>query len=128
MPPEINFYNPRSVILFVCILQGIIFAVLLTIRGLRRSDRSDFWLAMLLLAMCTSLITHFIGFANVYDNNQFLTYFPFELTFIHAPIIYLYVKTLTDRDRQLSRRDIGLFLPALIHWVFYFVLFLQDLE
>jgi len=31
--------------------------------------------------LCSSLITPFIGFANVYDRNQWLTYFPFGITY-----------------------------------------------
>ena len=128
MPPEINFYNPRSLILFICILQGVIFAVLLFSRSRKERDISDFWLGLLLLVMCTSLITHFIGFANVYDNNQFLTYFPFELVFAHAPTVYLYVLSLTDSDRELTPRDLLFFVPTALHFVYRFALFLQSME
>ncbi len=78
MPSEINFFNPRSLIVFIAILQGVIFAALLLFRSFKHSKKADFWLAMLLLVMCSSLITPFIGFANVYDFNQWLTYFPFN--------------------------------------------------
>jgi len=128
MTPEINFYNPRSLILFVCLLQGVIFGVLLAIRAIRQKTRSDYWLAGLILAMCSGLITHFIGFANVYDNNQWLTFFPFELVFAHAPLLYLYVVFLTDSDRRVRSTDLVLFLPAVVYWVFYFVLYLQSPE
>lgn len=78
--------------------------------------------------MCSSLITHFIGFANVYDNNQWLTYFPFELTFALAPVIYLYVQTLTNAKRKFQSKDLLLFVPAIIYWTFYFILFMQSME
>lgn len=128
MPPEIDFYNPRSIILFVCILQGAIFAGLLFVRFLRQKTISDFWLGILLLVMCSSLITHLIGFANVYDNNQWLTYFPFEIIFALAPVIYLYVQTLTDSTRRFQFKDILLFVPAAIYWVLSFMLFSQSME
>lgn len=128
MPPEINFYNPRSIILFFCLLQGTIFAGLLFVRSFRKKTLSDFWLGVLLLVMCSGLITHFIGFANVYDNNQWLTYFPFELVFAHAPVIYLYVQTLTNEERSFRAKDMLLFLPTAVYWTYFFGLFLQDLE
>lgn len=128
MLPEINFYNPRSLILFVCILQGVIFACLLFVRSFRQKKMSDLWLGGLLLVMCSSLITHFIGFANVYDNNQWLTYFPFQIVFAHAPIIYLYVKTLTNEKRGFQNKDLLLFIPAIICWAYFFILFLQTMD
>lgn len=78
--------------------------------------------------MCSSLIIHFIGFANVYDNNQWLTYFPFEITFALAPLIYLYVQSLTYGNRRFRAKDLFLFIPALIYWVSFFLLFLQSME
>jgi AraC-like DNA-binding protein len=128
MPPEINFYNPRSLLLFVCILQGIIFAGLLFVRSFRKKTLSDLWLGILLLVMCSSLVTHLIGFANVYDNNQWLTYFPFEIVFALAPTIYLYVKQLTNAKRKFKAKDLLLFVPALIYWIYFFILFMQSME
>lgn len=128
MPPEINFYNPRSIILFICLLQGGIFACLLFARSLRKKNLSDFWLGVLLIVMCSSLITHFIGFANVYDNNQWLSFFPFQIVFAHAPVIYLYIKTLTNENRKFQSKDLLFFIPAAVCWIYFFILFLQSME
>jgi AraC-like DNA-binding protein len=78
--------------------------------------------------MCSGLISHFIGFANVYDNNQWLTFFPFTFVFAHAPVIYLYVQTLTNEKRKIKFKDFLLFSPAIVYWTFYFILFLQSME
>lgn len=126
MPSEINFYNPRSIVLFVSLLQGVVFAVLLGYRGVTKRVVSDIWLGLLLVVMCSGLITHFIGFANVYDNNQWLTFFPFELVFLHAPLIYLYVIALTDSTRRFRSTHLFLFVPATLNWIYFFVLFLQS--
>ena len=128
MPPEINFYNLRSIILFICILQGAIFAGLLFVRSFKKKTLSDCWLGVLLIVMCSSLITHFIGFANVYDNNQWLTYFPFEIAFALAPVIYLYVKTLTNSTRKFETKDVIIFIPTLIYLTFFLILFSQSME
>ncbi|HEX8636436.1 MAG TPA: hypothetical protein VF692_00125, partial [Pyrinomonadaceae bacterium] len=85
---QVDFYNPRSVITFVCLLQGLIFAGLLVARGFRRKSRADLWLAALLVSLCASLITPLIGFAGVYDANQWLTYFPFGVAYAYGVCVY----------------------------------------
>ena len=67
---ELDFFNPRSLVVFIGILQGTIFAALLLIRYFKLKKSADCWLAALLLLLCSSLITPFIGFANVYDRNH----------------------------------------------------------
>lgn len=101
---------------------------MLFIRRYRKNSLSDLWLGILLLVMCSSLIIHFIGFANVYDNNQWLTFFPFEITFAHAPVIYLYVQHLTNDNRRFCAKDLLFFIPAFICWTYFFILFWQNLE
>lgn len=125
---QIDFYNPRSIILFFCILQGLIFAALLTRRGFRKKKRADFWLAVLLILLCLSLVTPFIGFANVYDLNQWLTYFPFTFSYTYGVCIYFYVLSLTDSRRKFKPKDLLLFVPAILYLIFRFTLFAQNLE
>lgn len=125
---QIDFYNPRSIVLFICILQGLVFAALLVRRGLRKKAGADFWLAALLLALCLNLITPLIGFANVYDLNQWLTYFPFGVAYTYGVCVYLYTVSLTDARRGFSLRDLVFFIPSVIYLIFRLVLFSQSLE
>ncbi len=89
---EIDFFNSRSLIVFICILQGVIFAGLLLFRRFKSGKKADFWLAVLLLVICSSLITPFIGFANVYDLNQWLTFFPFNIAYASGVCIWFYLQ------------------------------------
>jgi hypothetical protein len=89
---------------------------------------ADFWLALLLVFLCSSLITPFIGFANVYDRNQWLTYFPFNNPYVYGVLIYFYVLSLTDSKHRFVQRDWLLFIPALVFLVFRLALFAQNLE
>lgn len=125
---EINFFNPRSVIIFVCLLQGVIFAALLLRRGRRNKSRPDFWLAALLLLLCASLITPFIGFAQVYNSNQWLTYFPFHIAYGLGVAVYFYVLSLTNSQRRFERKDLLLFVPSALYVGFRLLLFAQSLE
>ena len=128
MAVQIDFYNPRSIILFICILQALIFAGLLVARGRRQKARADFWLAALLVLLCSNLLTPLIGFASVYDLNQWLTYFPFGIAYGYGVCVYFYVLSLTDARRRFVRRDLYLFVPAAVYLIFRFVLFAQNLE
>ena len=125
---EIDFYNPRSAILFVCILQGVVFSALLFRRGLKQRTQADLWLGLLLVFFCASLITPFIGFANIYDRNQWLTYFPFGNAYIYGVLIYLYVRSLTDSAHRFKNRELLFFVPAAVYLIFRLVLFAQNLE
>ena len=124
----LDFFNPRSIILFVCILQGAIFAALLLIRRFKQKTAADFWLAALLVLLCSSLITPLIGFANVYDRNQWLTFFPFGIAYGYSVCIWFYVLTLTNARRKFESKDWFFFAPSIIYLIFRFYLFAQNLE
>lgn len=125
---ELDFFNPRSIICFIAILQGAIFAALLIFRFFKHKKTADFWLAILLFLLCASLITPFIGFANVYDRNQWLTYFPFSISYSYGVCIWFYVANLTNSKRGFSRRDLLFFIPSAIYVAFRLILFAQTLE
>ncbi len=128
---QIDFLNQRSIVLFIGILQGLIFAVLLIVRSFQKKNQSDFWLAALLILLCFSTVSDFIGFAGVYDvfkNIKDLTFFPFDNPFAYGVLIYLYVQTLTDNKRRLMRRDWVLFIPAIVFYVYQFWAFAQSMD
>lgn len=127
MPP-IDFLNFRSIAVFICILQGIIFAGLLIVRGVRLGTKADIWLAVLLLVLSSSLVTPFIGFANVYDNNQWLTYFPFSIAYSYGVLVWLYTTNLTDARRKFTIRELLLFLPTASYLTFRLFLFSHTVE
>ncbi len=125
---QIDFFNPRSIICFVAILQGLIFAGMLVLRFFKNRQKADLWLAILLLVLCSALMTPFIGFANVYDLNQWLTYFPFAIAYSYGFLVWFYTLHLTDSKRGFTRRDLLPFVPTIIYLAFRFFLFGHDLE
>jgi AraC-like DNA-binding protein len=125
---QIDFFNPRSIICFIAILQGAVFAVLLLNRGVRRQSKADLWLALLLLLLCSALVTPLIGFANVYDFNQWLTYFPFSVAYSYGVCVWFYTLNLTDSKRKFQPEDWLFFLPAFFYLAIRFFLFAQTLE
>ena len=125
---DIDFLNFRSILVFICILQGLIFAGLLSIRGLRQRSRADLWLAVLIVLLCSSLITPLIGFANVYDNNQWLTYFPFSIAYSYGLCVWFYTVNLTDSRHRMTRRDLLLFVPTIVYLMYRLFLFSHSVE
>jgi AraC-like DNA-binding protein len=125
---ELDFFNPRSIICFIAILQGAIFAALLVFRFFKHKKTADFWLAVLLVLLCSSLITPLIGFANVYDRNQWLTYFPFSIAYSYGVCVWFYVANLTNSKLGFSRRDLLFFIPSAIYVAFRLILFAQTTE
>lgn len=125
---QVDFFNPRSIVCLIAILQGLLFAGLLIARGLRKKNKADFWLAGLLLVLCSALVTPFIGFANVYDLNQWLTYFPFSIAYSYGALVWFYTLNLTDARRRFAAKDLLFFLPTILYLAFRFFLFAQTLE
>lgn len=120
---QIDFLNYRSILVFICILQGVVFAGLLIRRWFAKRSNADLWLALLLLLLSSSLITPFIGFANVYDLNQWLTYFPFSILYSYGVCVWFYTRHLTDSQRKFSFRDLLFFIPTAIYLGYRFFLF-----
>ncbi len=125
---QIDFLNPRSILCLIAILQGLVFAVMLAYRFAKKRQVADLYLAALLIVLCLSLVTPFIGFANVYDLNQWLTYFPFAIVYSYGILIWLYTVHLTDSKRRPSASDALLFLPSAAYVLFRLFLFAHDLE
>ncbi len=125
---QIDFLNFRSILVFICILQGSVFAGLLIARGVRQRAKADLWLALLIGLLCSSLITPFIGFANVYDNNQWLTYFPFSIAYSYGVCVWFYTVNLTDSRHRFGWRDLLLFVPTLVYLSYRLFLFSHSVE
>ena len=123
---EYDFLNIRSILIFICILQGLIFAGLLVNRGLKQKTKADLWLALLLVVLSSSLITPFIGFANVYDLNQWLTYFPFSINYLPPVLVWFYVLSLTNSHWKLTRKDLLYLVPTAVYLGFRFTIFFQS--
>lgn len=123
---EYDFLNIRSILIFICILQGLIFAGLLVNRGIKQKTKADLWLALLLVVLSSSLITPLIGFANVYDLNQWLTYFPFSINYLPPVLVWFYILSLTNSQWKLTRKDLLYLIPTAVYLIFRFTIFFQS--
>lgn len=90
-------FNRWSLPLLILVLQGLIFAILLFSRYLKKRNLSDLFLALIMFLTCYSQICYTFGFMGWY--NEFRTtkinYFLINIALALAPLIYLYVKSIT---------------------------------
>jgi AraC-like DNA-binding protein len=122
-PPTIEF-RARSISLLLGAFQALVLAVLLA--GTRRNAAANRLLAALLLVMVLRITPYIIGFAGVYDVYPWLTFAPFELTLAIGPLLYLYVRRLTDGP--LPRRWALHLVPPAVQLGYYIVAFSLPLQ
>ncbi|MEO1030470.1 MAG: helix-turn-helix domain-containing protein [Bacteroidota bacterium] len=91
--------------LLILVLQGMIFVVLLFIRYYKKRQLSDLFLGLILLLSCYAQICYTVGFMGWY--NEFRTtkinYFLINIAVGLAPLIYLYVKSITTSNFKFKK-------------------------
>lgn len=92
-PPDIEF-RIRSISLLLGAFQALVLAVLLA--AARRNAAANRLLAALLVVIVLRITPYIIGFAGFYDAYPWLTFAPLELSLAIGPLLYLYVRRLTD--------------------------------
>lgn len=128
MPPfDFNVY---SALLLPAFLQGLLFASILMVRGLREGSQADRILAILLLIFTLRVSSWMLGFAGWYDSHDgystFMFYFPFSHWFAIGPLVYFYFRSLTNRDFQFKAKDWWHFAPALAMILLHLSVFFID--
>ncbi|WP_296436855.1 helix-turn-helix domain-containing protein [Winogradskyella sp.] len=98
-------YNRWSLPLLILVLQGLVFIVLLFLRYFKRRNISDIFLALILLLTCYSQTCYTVGFMSWYDTFRAtkINYFLINVGIALAPLIYLYVKSITTSNFKFKR-------------------------
>lgn len=122
-------FSPKSSILLIFFFHGIIFSILLFIKGLQTANKSSLWLGFFTL-LCAFYIAPFMfGYAGWYSKETYrniLFYTPFQQLFLLAPVLYFYFKTLLDKSFSFSAKDYIHFLPATLYLIYSIIVFLTD--
>ena len=111
-------FNLFSGLLLPAFLHGIIFSVLLFVRGKRDERLSDIILGWLLLLLAIKLSFWMLGFAGWFDTHDgfstFMFYFPFSNVLLIGPLLYFYFLSLTNADFKFTKAHLRHFiLPAI---------------
>ncbi|MEM9362194.1 MAG: helix-turn-helix domain-containing protein [Bacteroidota bacterium] len=108
--PEFGKYS--TPLLFLT-LQGLIFAFLLLRRYGKDKNVSDLFLFSILLFACYGQTCYTVGFMGWYDTyrNTKINYALFSVGIVLAPLIYLYIKSITTSQFKIRGVDFFHFLP-----------------
>ena len=120
-------WGTHSVVLTLAAFQAVIISILLLVRSSSKGYQSDRVLAFFLLSLTAVLAEHIAGWLNLYIG-QGLTYFPFGETFVFAPFAYLYIKSITNSQYKLSKKDGFHFIPAGIYFLVHLFVWFHPLE
>lgn len=103
---------------FLILLQGLLFAALLILRGRREERYSDLWLAFLLFLEALSVIPFLLGWLGIDFLWEKLTFLPWDgFGWAAAPTLYLFLKSLTNEEWRFRWRHDG------VHFIPYFLIF-----
>ena len=125
--PNFNIYSTPLLIL---VLQGFVFAFLLLKRYFSKQHISDLFLSLLLIITGYHTTTYIIGFMGWYDTyqNTKINYWLINFLTAIGPLIYFYVKSLTQPYFKFRKIDYLHFLPALIYFVYRVIVFIYDAQ
>ncbi|MFM9908780.1 MAG: hypothetical protein ACKVOW_05510, partial [Chitinophagaceae bacterium] len=123
-----NIYSSLLLIFFVHIL---VYAAMLWYRGIRKESIADKLLGSFLVVAALFVIPWMTGFAGWYDPKfpiyrEILFYTPFVHGLFFGPLLYFYVKSITNFHFKFSRRDWFHFIPALFYLLWTIIVLITD--
>lgn len=125
MFPDFNRY---SLPLLILVLQGLVFVVLLLSRYFKKRNPSDLFLGLILLLTCYTQICYTVGFMGWYNDFRTtkINYFLINIAYAVGPLIYLYVKSITQSNFTFKKSYWWFFTPAILFVVYRLSIFTYD--
>ncbi len=126
---DFNLYSSLLLVFFVHIM---VYAIMLWRRGMKEESISDKLLGTFLLLAAFYVIPWMTGFAGWYNTNNpayrnLLFYTPFVHGLLMGPLLYLYVKTITNFRYKLQKKDWLHFAPGIVYITWYIIVAVVDL-
>ncbi len=124
---EFGFY---SSILLISFSQGIIYTVLLLIKGIQTENKSNFWLSLFVFLCSLYIAPWMLGFAGWYDTQpyrDFLFYMPFQHLFFIGPIILFYTQSLLNPSFRFTKKDVWHLAPGILYLIYISLIAIYDL-
>ncbi|MEM8486490.1 MAG: helix-turn-helix domain-containing protein [Bacteroidota bacterium] len=115
------FFVPLTLGLF----QGMLFAVLLVVRGAREERLSDYLLAMLLFCGCLVLLPILLGLLDIHVLWNEWLFLPLNPGLLIGPLLYLFVIAHTNRGFRLTKQSLWHFFPFVVYAVYHIAIFVQ---
>jgi len=116
-------------LLLIFFSQGMVFSVLLWIKGNQLERKSSKWLSLFVF-LCAMYVTPFMtGYAGWYSVKAYrevLFFIPFQQLFLIGPVLYFYTQSLLNKSFTPSKHDWLHFAPALLYLGYSLVVFVTD--
>lgn len=122
-------FGPRSSLLLIFFVHLCVYALLFWKRGRLQERLSDKLLGTFFLLSALFIFPWMSGFAGWYDTQPYrevLFYVPFIHALYFGPLLYLYLKSLTNSQYQLSRKDWLHFLPGSLYLLWCLIVVITD--
>ena len=119
---ELNIYSTPLLLAFV---HGIIYIMLLIVRGFREQRLSDYLLATLLACGILLILPYMLSFGGNHILWTDLLFFPTHPGFLIGPALFYYLISRTNSEFKFSKNDFIHFLPILIYIIYHLVVFGQ---
>ncbi|WP_296351054.1 AraC family transcriptional regulator [Winogradskyella sp.] len=121
-------FNKWSLPLLILVLQGLVFTVLLLNRYFKKRNLSDLFLGLILLLTCYNQTCYTVGFMGWYDTFRTtkINYFLINIAVGLAPLIYLYVKSITTSNFKFKRKHWWHFSLAFLYVVYRLSIYTYD--
>jgi AraC-like DNA-binding protein len=122
--PNLGFFLPIA----FGVIHGLLFAVLLSLRGLWRRQTGDVLLAALLVAGSVRLLPYVLGFLNISVLWNEWMFLPLETGLLIGPLFWLYLRARTNHDFRLKGADGLHLIPFLVFAVYRLSVFSRDAD
>jgi len=122
-------HNEKSSILLIFFFNAMLFSYLLLKKGLEEGKRDPLWLAVFIFLGGLYICPFMLGYAGWYSvksYREFMFFVPFQQLFLIGPIFFFYIKTLLNKDFQLTREDAIHFVPAALYLIYSLTVFVVD--
>ncbi len=125
---DFNLYSSLLLIFFVHIL---VYSIMLWRRGLKQESVPDRLLGSFLFLAALYVVPWMTGFAGWYDGfrgpyREILFYTPFVHGLFIGPLLYLYVKSITNFQYSIEKRDWLHFIPGLLYLLWCIIVAVVD--
>lgn len=123
--PNFNLYSMPLIIL---VGQGYLFALILFFRYFKKKKASDLILSVFLVITGIRCTAYMIGFMGWYDDfqNTKINYLLIDMSLILGPLVYFYVKSITNPDFKFRKKDLWHATPWLLYAVLQLFIYIYD--
>lgn len=122
-------FGLRSSLLLIFFTHLVVYAFLFWKRGIKQERLADRLLGTFLFLSALFIFPWMAGFAGWYDTQpyrDFLFYTPFIHALFFGPLLYLYLKSLTNNSYRMMRKDWLHFLPGGLYVLWSVVVAVTD--